>query len=195
MIYLLFAFVLILALAVVFLYSQLKIIAEYRNGKLALTFRCLFVKITIDDSKFKKQKEEGTMSDGKKDTLGAFGRIKNFKKSYDDSKDILAEILNLIKDRCEFSGIYIRVRYGTGEAAVTGMIYGAIWALVGNAYSLLCRFFQVEFPTIELEPVFGSKAFEIEAEGIITTKLVHIINAVYRSYKLYSKYKKQKGVE
>ena len=195
MIYLLFAFVLILALAMVFLYSELKIIAEYRNGKLDLTFRCLFVKITIDNSKFKKQKEEGTMPDGKKDTLGAFGRIKNFRKSYDDSKDILAEIFDLVKNRCELSDIYIRIKYGTGEAALTGMIYGAIWAFVGNVYSLLCRFFRVEFPTIELEPVFDGKALEIEAEGIITTKLVHIINAVYRSYKLYSKHKKQKGAE
>lgn len=193
--YLLFIAILVLAFVVTFLYSPLKIMVEYRNEKLAIVFRCLFIKIRIKDSQFGKQKKETTVPLDKKPYHGAFDRIKNFRKSYDGAKEILAEILNLVKNRAEFSGIFIRVRYGTGEAAVTGMIYGAIWALVGNIYSLLCRFFRVEFPTLELEPVFGGKAFELEAEGIITTKPVHIITAAFRSARIYYKHKKQKGAE
>ena len=115
--------------------------------------------------------------------------------NYGNVKDILDEILNLVRNKAEFSGIYVRVRYGTGEAAITGMIYGAIWSLIGNLYSFLCRFFRIEFPKLELEPVFGEKAFEIEAEGIITTKPVHIITAILRSAKIYLKHKKEKGAK
>ena len=169
----------------VLLFSPLKISAEYRASKLKLVFKCLFIKATIDDSRFESKKGKSETLNNEKTSGNAFGRLKDFKDNYGNVKDILAEILNLVRNKAEFSGIYVRIRYGTGEAAITGMIYGAIWALVGSLYSFLCRFFRIEFPKLELDPVFGEKAFEIEAEGIITTKLVHIITAVLRSGKIY----------
>lgn len=189
MIYVLLAILILAVLATALLCSQLKIIVEYRNETLSLTFRCLFFKFVISGTNFQK-KNAPQRSDNGKDKAGSLGRIQGFRQRYNDVKDILAEILDLVKNRAEFSGIFIRLKYGTGDAAITGVIYGAIWSLVGNIYSLLCRFFRVEFPTLELEPVFGSKAFEIEAEGIITTRLVHIITAVIRSLKIYFKQKK-----
>ena len=195
MIYFWVILILVLGFFTLLLYSNLKITVEYRNGKMKIIFRCLFIKISVDDSKFKKKKKDEPELSNRKKSIGAFDRIKNFNSGYEDVKDILKEILDLVKNRAEFSGIFIRIKYGTGEAAITGMIYGAIWALVGNIYAFLCRFFRVEFPTLELEPIFGSKAFEIEAEGIIETRLVHIITAVFRSAKLYFKHKKEKGAD
>ena len=191
--YILAVVLLILVFLTVFLFSPLKILAEYRESKLKLVFKCLFVKFTIDDSRFGRKKDKGQNTDEKKTPDNAFGRLKDFKENYGNVKMILGEILNLVRNKAEFSGIYVRVRYGTGEAAITGMIYGAIWALLGNVYSFLCRFFRIEFPKLELEPVFGDTAFEIECEGIITTKPVHIITAVLSSAKIYKEHKKEKG--
>jgi hypothetical protein len=193
MIYFWIILALILGFLALVLYSPLKINVEYRNAKMRLQFRCLFIKISIDDSRFKNKKNDKAELADRKNSVGAFDRIKNFRSGYENVKDILGEILDLVKNRAEFSGIFIRVKYGTGDAAITGMVYGAIWGLVGNIYAFLCRFFKIQFPTLELEPVFGSKAFEIEAEGIIETRLVHIITAVLRSAKLYFKHKKKKG--
>ncbi len=195
MIYLLIIIVLILALLIFLLYSPLKITVEYRNQKLAIEFRCRFLKWRTKDSHFKKKKNGEPASQDKGNMPGVLERLTTFRKSYDGVKDIVDEVLDLVKNRAEFSGIFVRVRYGTGEAALTGMIYGAIWTLVGNIYSFLCRFFRIEFPVVELEPVFGGKAFEIEAEGIIKTRLVHIITAGLRSLRLYSKNKKGKGAK
>ncbi len=177
------------------MFSPLKITAEYRASKLKLVFKCLFIKVTIDDSRFRGKKSKEVTIRNEKTSGNAFGRLRDFKDNYGNVKDILGEILNLVRHKAEFSGIYVRVRYGTGEAAITGMVYGAIWSLVGNLYSFLCRFFRVEFPKLELEPVFNEKAFEIEAEGIITTKPVHIITAVLRSAKIYKEHKKEKGAK
>ena len=195
MIYLLIAAIVILAFLVFLLYSPLRITVEYRNQKLAIEFRCRFLKWRTKDSHFKKRKNGKPAPQDKENMPGVLERLTTFRKSYDGVRDIVDEVLDLVKNRAEFSGIFIRVRYGTGEAALTGMIYGAIWTLVGNIYSFLCRFFRIEFPAVELEPVFDGKAFEIEAEGIITTKLVHIITAGLRSLRLYSKNKKEKGAK
>lgn len=201
MIYFWLILILIFAFLTALLVAPLKINAEYRNGKMKLVFRCLFIRIEVNDSLLKKRtarkKSEvpTTATDDPEKPDGIFDRIRSFRDGYEGVKGIFCEILTLLKDRAEFSGIYIRVRYGTGDAAITGMLYGAIWAFVGNIYSLLCRFLRVEFPTLELEPVFGSKAFEIEAEGIITTRLVHIIIAAFRSIKVYLKHKSEKGAE
>lgn len=191
---------LILGLLVAFiaalLFSRLRICVEFKDGKMKLTFRCLFFKFSVKDSALKKKDKKADMeaqiAKGKK-PAGIFERIRSFRDGFDGVKGVLSEILTLIKDRAEFSGIYIRIRYGTGDAAITGMIYGAIWAVIGNLYSLVCRFAKVEFPTVELEPIFGGHAFEIEAEGIIVTRLVHIITAAFRSVKVYLKYKSEKG--
>lgn len=195
MIYLLIAAILILTILVFLLYSPLRITVEYRNQKLAIEFRCRFLKWRTKDSNFKKRKNGASAPQDKENMPGVLERLTTFRKSYDGVKDIVDEVLDLVKNRAEFSGIFIRIKYGTGEAALTGMIYGAIWTLVGNIYSFLCRFFRIEFPELELEPVFGGKAFEIEAEGIITTRLVHIITAGLRSLRLYLKNKKEKGAK
>lgn len=178
----------------VLLFAPFKIGIEYRNSKMKITIKCLFVKIKIDDSTFKngKKSKAPNTNGGKTENPGVIEKIKNLKKGYDNMKDVLGDVLALLKDKAEFSGIYIRVKYGTGDAAITGMVYGAIWTFVGNVYGFLCRYFRIRFPELELEPVFGEKVFEIEAEGIITTRLVHIITAAFRSRKNILKIKKER---
>ena len=193
----LIAVFLILAIIAVLLFSPLRINAEYRNNKAKLTFRCAFIKFSVSDSTFRKkdkkqkpQKVEDKPQDAEAEPLSRLDKLKN---DIGGAKVILAEIFELVKNRARFLDIYLRLRYGTGDAANTGILYGGIWSLVGNIYAFLCRYFYVEFPTVELEPVFTEKAFEIEAQGIITTRLVHIIIAAFRSLKLYMKHNKTKG--
>ena len=103
------------------------------------------------------------------------GKIEKAKRQYNDVKDIVEIVLDYAGDKVEFSDIYIRSRFGTGDAAHTGMICGAIWTLIGNVYAFLCRFLNLEFPEVDLVPAFNEKVFEIEGEGIIRIRLVHII--------------------
>ncbi len=178
------------------LYAPLKIDIEYRGNKLLITVKCLFIKVTLDREKFSKKKSAKTKDDSKKmqtdEKVGALEKLKNLKRGFDEVRLILQDVFDVMRDKIEFSGIYVRVRYGTGDAAITGMIYGAIWSFIGNVYGFLCRFFHIKFPKVELEPQFGGKAFEIEAEGIITTRLVHIIIAAIRSGKNILKRKKER---
>ena len=178
----LIAIAIILAIIALLLFSPLKIVVQYREKKIKLIFRCAFLRFSVKDSTFRKKKksentDEKPAVDAENDGVS---RIKKLQSGFDSAKDALDEILDLIKHRAKFSDIYVRLRYGTGDAANTGIMYGAIWAFVGNVYAYLCRHFYVEFPTVELEPQFDKTAFEIEAQGIITTRLVHIIKCVLK---------------
>ncbi len=169
----------ILALLLCLLFHKLNIIIEYRNGKLKIIFRTLFFKYTLDDDRlrnFRKNKDTNKTSQNGEMTAETFwGKIEKAKRQYNDVKDVVETVLDYAGDKVEFSDIYIRSRFGTGDAAHTGIICGAIWTLIGNVYAFLCRFLNIEFPEVDLIPCFNEKAFEIEAEGIIRIRLVHII--------------------
>ncbi len=172
-------FFVILALLLCLLFHKLNIIIEYRNGKLKIIFRTLFFKYTLDDDRlrnFRKNKDTNkTFKNGEMTAETFWGKIEKAKRQYNDVKDVVEAVLDYAGDKVEFSDIYIRSRFGTGDAAHTGMICGAIWTLIGNVYAFLCRFLNMEFPEVDLIPCFNEKVFEIEAEGIIRIRLVHII--------------------
>ena len=177
----LIAIAILLAIIAILLFSPLKIIVQYREKKIKLIFKCAFLRFSVKDSAFhKKKKSEKSDKKPTKEEKDGVSRLKKMQGGFDSAKDALDEILDLVKHRAKFSDIYVRLRYGTGDAANTGIMYGAIWAFVGNVYAYLCRHFYVEFPTVELEPQFDKIAFEIEVQGIITTRLVHIIKCVLK---------------
>lgn len=184
--------VLIVLFAVLLLFCPLRIDIEYRNKGVKITFRCVFLKYTVDNSKFKVKNKKPSTEPEVKATEEKKKTDKLF-EGFDDTKELLQIIIDLVKNKARFSDLYIRFRYGVGDAAYTGILYGGIWALIGNVYAYLCRYFYIDFPKVELEPVFDKKVFEAEAQGIITTRLVHIITAVLRSLKVYKKHNKSKG--
>lgn len=203
--YVLIAVLLILGVFAAFLIAPLRITAEYRRGGVRLTFRSLFLRYTFDPKKSNGRKEkkkdentDNTSENVKNDAESVqtaenfFEKIEKLKKNYRDFREIFDVFFKTAKYKIRFSDIYIKIHYGSGDAADTGMLYGAVWALVGSVYGFLCRNFYIAFPDLELVPDFDKKVFEAEAEGIITARPVHIIIALIRVGLLYMKKKKQK---
>lgn len=188
MIWLWIGLVLLFAVICGFMFAPLNVRIHYLNKTTLVNVKCLFISYTY--RKKEKKKEEKPADTPKP---GVLERINSVKKGYEEIKDVISEVVEFTHNHVEIRDIYIRVKYGTGDAAITGIIYGGIWALVGNIYSTVCRHWKVQFPRLELEPIFGGKAFEVEAEGIIKTRLVHIITTAIRSLKIYKNSKKQKG--
>lgn len=185
-------FFIVLTLLGCLLFPKLNIMIEYRNGKLKIAFRSLLFGYTLDydrlrsfSGKRKKKTDKDTDKASSKEQQGdvdnemtaetLLEKIEKAKRQYDDVRDIIETVFDYVGNRVEFSDIYIRSRFGTGDAAKTGMVCGTVWTLIGNVYAFLCRFFNVEFPEVDLIPSFNEKVFEIEAEGIIRIRPVHII--------------------
>lgn len=203
-------FALLVALVMGILLAKMKIIIEYRNGKTKFVFRSLFLKFTLDAkrlAKFSKHtksekkdaespKTDKTGEESQELTAEGFlEKIEGAKKTFVTVKNVIVEVLEFLGPKVDFREISVKSSFGTGDAAKTGMICGAIWSLSGNVYAFLCRFFRIEYPEISLNPVFDRKFFEIEAYGIIEIRPVHIITAAIRGFKVYDKFKNEKGVD
>lgn len=208
MIWIVIVLCLIFAIIALLLYNKIKIIIEYRNGKVKIIFKSLFLRFTVDEKRLNKLSSGSKQQGGKrtkkaehsikKDELtaeGFFEKVERFRKTVLLVKEVIVTVFGYAGDKVEFVDILIKSHFGTGDAGKTGMICGAFWTLLGNAYAFLCRFFRLDFPEVNLEPDFEKKVFEIEARGIIKIRPVHIITATIRGFKVYDKLKNEKGVD
>ena len=196
---------LVVTVIVCLLTAKMKIIIEYRNGETKIVLKSFFLKYTLDDKKFRKFAEKSESSKKKKPrhqkkeskteemtAEGFFTRLEKIKETLLTVKDVVVTVCRYLGPRISFSEISVKSTFGTGDAAKTGILVGAVWTLSGNIYSFLCRFFAIDYPEIQLDPIFDQKCFEIEAYGIIKIRPVHIITAVIRGINVYDKHKKEK---
>ena len=162
MIYLLIVLALILGTLLSVLFLKAKVIIEYDGVKLRIKFRSGLIRISIDSDSIEKLsqkfgKKEKTDGADPNTTKAAecgevephrrfFDKVEKIKLKYLEIRTVVDIFLRCIRYRVDFSEIYVKVRYGTGDAPSTGVLYGAVWALIGNLYSFLCRYFTIAFP-------------------------------------------------
>ncbi len=201
MLYLLAALLALILLVTAALWSKLIVIVRYGGEGFSLTFKLWCFKYSLsgfkgsgkpkDKKKKKKEKEEdeseeesaseevGEADEKAKDEekSGALQKIKNGISLFKSVKRASVRALGYLRHKIDISETRVMLRFGTGDAAATGMICGAFWAALGNLYIIGGKFFNLGFPSVKLTPVFESKAFELEAESIIGVRPAHIINA------------------
>ncbi len=208
MIWFLIILSLILVLIGCLLVSNLNVIIEYREKRLTATvkvwfFRYIYTHERIKYLMSKKKKPPRFDPDKPMPDEPKAARKQRSQDSVDQFLDELDRIreycltlkglalaaFKYIRHEVYISDIKVNSKFGTGEASQTGIIHGAVWALIADIYAVLASMFYVEFPQVELEPVFNETVFEIGAEGIIRIRIVHIITAVLRRFKEYHKHK------
>lgn len=203
MLYLLAALLALILLVTAALWSKLMVIVRYGGEGLSLTFKLWCFKYSLSgfkgsdkpkDKKEKKKKKEKAEDEDKEENVGKDGGETDEKAKDEEKSGALQKIkdgislfksvkrasvraLKYLKHKIDISETRVRLKFGTGDAAATGMICGAFWAALGNLYIIGGKFFNLGFPSVNLTPVFESKAFELEAESIIEVRPAHIINA------------------
>lgn len=76
----------------------------------------------------------------------------------------------------EIEKLEVKLRYSTGEAALTGISAGAAWGLISIALSIIgSRVRFLHQPQIQIKPVFGPIQFECWFHCIFKIRLGHII--------------------
>lgn len=174
-------------------YTPVRLNIIYKNKVLDLSVNFGKVKINIpsgkknNTEKKKRQKTAKEVDKQKKKpkkTEDDFGNFKKFcaalQAFYDTSdsvrKTVVAEKLEVFAD------------YGAEDAAFTGMVVGFAYAEVYKLIGFLSAIFTVEAPKIIINPVFNQgSVFKVEAEGIIKTKVAHIISTALKFYFNYKK--------
>lgn len=95
-------------------------------------------------------------------------------------KHSIISALRYISGKIIVRDFNLRLTLGTGDAAETGILYGAAWILIGNIMALTASHINIKEPRIAVIPVFNRVQLNIHFSCIITMRLGHIINTGIR---------------
>jgi Protein of unknown function (DUF2953). len=102
----------------------------------------------------------------------ALNSVKYYTRLY---QRIIMGVVNSLS--CE--RLHWKIKYGSDDAALTGLIGGAFWAFKGMLVTVLKqRFVFTSHPKIAITPVFGQACFEVEFQCIFSLRLGKVINAM-----------------
>ncbi len=108
--------------------------------------------------------------------------LDEYRTIFVQSKEVLREFSGNIRHRVQVSSLWIRLDFGTGNPAHTGMLYGWIWSAVGLAYPIISRYIKMAYPTMEITPDFYKPRFDLEVKSIIKVRPAHIMNALLKQF-------------
>lgn len=185
---------LILILLLCLLLLKTRIIISYKNNELKIKIaNGLFFYTLRNKDKPKEEKEtekaeienkeadSGSENASEKEKITK--KVGGIKSKLTSKTSFIFSLVKNMRYKIEVVRMSLFVEYGTGDPADTGILYGVIWAAIGNVYQLFNRYLVFDFPEVELKPDFENKVFNLRFEGIIRARLVHIIIALVKSAK------------
>lgn len=180
--------VIIIAVLVLILYIPLGVGLKYENGafiivKLAFkNFEIPLKKVLNKPKKKGDKKEKNPEEEIEKSIVGL-----------DFILSLFGDFRRFVRKRfslCEFG---LTIAFGTADAASTAVLSGHLWSLSYNLLALVDKLVYVDNPKVDITPVFNEATFSARAQGIIKTRLAHIIaTAIVFAYK-FLKYKRNKS--
>ena len=201
---------LIAGLLLIVTWNKWQIYVHYKNKRLFIELRGIFYKKVLVDRDFteknkndakKVKPQEKTKHEENKSGLSerfktdkdriytkeAGYNHQGLKDVISDYKEIIGQIKGVLKVffegmryKIEIPLIRIKLDFGTGNPAHTGMIFGGIWGAVGTGYPIARRYLDVAYPVMEVTPDFNGPRFDLEVKSIIKVRPAHIINALLK---------------
>lgn len=106
-------------------------------------------------------------------------------------KNEISELIGFIAGKCIIiRKLDIRIDFGCGDAAVTGLSTGGLNALIYGLMAVIHHGTVLKKWDVNINPDFDTEKFELFFDGICTTRPVHIIRMGIKAFKLYRKYMK-----
>ena len=177
----------IIAVLILILYIPLGVGLKYENGafiiiKLALWKFDIPLKKLLNRPKKKKAKKEKAPKDELEKSIVGL----------DFMLSLFGDFRRFVRKNFSLTDFALKVTFGTADAASTAVLSGHLWSLSYNLLALIDKLFYVGKPKVEVVPVFNEAVFSATAQGIIKTRLAHIIaTATVFAYK-FLKYKRNK---
>lgn len=205
MLYVLIVLAIIALIIFALIFPFTTIVVHYKDMQLDVKIKHLFFKKNLffdfakaKNTEHKKTKDEADTAESKgfdirskindiKDRIYSsetgfnIDEVKNVKNeltdAYSETFALIHKFLGKTRLKIHIPTIRVKLDYGTGNPANTGMIYGSVWGLVGVIYPLAAMYFHIAFPQLDITPDFYGKRFNIEIKSIIKVRPTHIINA------------------
>lgn len=129
---------------------------------------------------YKKRKKR---HDGKKDSVVIrYGKVR---LAYLKNKEKFRVLQKYLQYRLAIPEYSLKVGVGTEDAAITGIITGMLWALIGMADALVSHTFHIGKKSVNVQPDFSKDVLDINFRCIFQMKIVHIIGVAFVYYKTF----------
>lgn len=168
--------------------DKIQLIVYILKGILKYKYEISYIDLIIkyyNDHTDEKKGKSNEMKKDKKIKL-ATKLLKKSKKPI-DYKKVLKAIWGYLIKKIELKSINLKSTIGLGDAALTGILYGLIWSLIGTLTNIISQYKDINEINIENNPDFNNKICIIDFFCIIRLKIVHIIIASYRGVKVFIK--------
>lgn len=132
---------------------------------------------------FQKNISDFETPDAEVNYESTMGRIKFFGNKFQENKNVINDILNLLNKNVEVQNFSIFVDIGVGNAALTGIVCGAAYALLGLVRGFITSIIAVQ-ETCELlvTPRHNKFVFDISGNVVIDFRVVNLFK-MYRGIK------------
>ncbi|MBR5152697.1 MAG: DUF2953 domain-containing protein [Clostridia bacterium] len=127
-----------------------------------------------DTKKIYDEEKGGYQSDGIRTVVGQYLEL------WEELRETFRALFDGMRYKIEICDTRLYLTFGTGNPAHTGMAYGAAWSAIGAVYPILCRYFRMEYPQVDMQADFNTKRFDAELESIIKIRPAHIIHAGFK---------------
>lgn len=158
----------LIILAILFL--PLKVYLSYKNGNLAVSVGILFLKKKL--SKKSKIMQNKAMEEDEKVVTD---KAVNLTQKMNSFIDVFPKAARLTKKLVTIKPLEIKIATGTGDAALTAISCGALWAVIYNFIGVLACIVNVEDLSCDVSPDYTQSSFTAEGKCIIVSRIAYII--------------------
>ncbi|WP_300299197.1 DUF2953 domain-containing protein [Anaerosolibacter sp.] len=150
-------------------------LVEKKDGKFSLE-----VDGEIESEKSKKLMQE-------KEQLFSLSQIQEIQDKTAKLYHQYYDVLNYIRKKVCICNLEWETEFGTGDAAVTGILSGVFWGIKGNLFTIMKHHTYAEHISFKIVPYFDKELFKTYLHCIIKLKIGYAIIATAKTAYLYLK--------
>lgn len=171
----------LILLSLILLFSEFTVImsTEGKNISVRLEALGLSFKLPLDKKTEKKakktKKEEPTKNENEESVMK---KLMDMRNNFTRSKKALELAIIYLKNKIKLCELGVMGEFGTGNAAATGIAYGAFNAFVNTVFGFLGQFFSIKNPpetAVKLE--YNKAVFNIKFAFMVKTKPFYLLKA------------------
>ncbi len=170
MVSLFFYILLVLIILILFIPIQIKI--SYRDNA---AIKVLVGGISVPLQKKEKTSESKPKVSQEEQAEKSLLAMFTWKEKLELAKLLLGSFLKYSRDKIQIANLEISIEFGTLDAAKTAVFVGSFWAALYGFLPILDQIFRVRKHEFSVTPCYNRELFRAQAEGIIKTRVMHII--------------------
>lgn len=173
--------------AFLLLFSTFSVILSTEGKSINIKIKVLGIGFSVPLSKKekktkkKKEEKEKNVTETEESVMKKFFDLRN---NFNRSKKAIELVLIYLRKRIEISDFGVMGEFGTGNAAATGMAYGAVNAFANTVLGFLGQYFSIKKPPVTAVKLNYEKAvFNMKFAFMVKTKLWYLLKAffIYRN--------------